>query len=142
MGKNKKKKNKNKESFMTDIDTSLDYSYMVLRDEIVDMQTRLNESDEDVEKKARKKMRKDSSYDMSDGLINNRLKIINEIESGDLMDRVSDFIETVSPLIKIICRLVCALICSILSIDRVKSVISESTLAKLDSIYSKVMSFA
>lgn len=139
MGKNKKKKNK--ESFMTDIDTSLDYSYMVLRDEIVDMQNRLNESDENVEKKARKKMRKDSSYDMSDGLINNRLKIINEIESGNLMDRVSNFIETVSPLIKIICRLVCALICSILSIDKVKSMINESTLVKLDTVYSKVMSF-
>ena len=138
-----KKKHKNRyksNTILNDMDDLLTDNYSGLVSEISDIQARLSAMDKKTEKKARKKLKKDPSYNISKDYRKNRLDIIREMENSNLLVRLSDFISDITPILISISRLIICLILSILSISGIKAKIKPSTLEKLNAIVNSLQS--
>lgn len=141
----KKKKEKKSISILKEVDKTLDHTYDDLKEEIENMQIRLNMADNEARKKAKKAMKKNKNmkpYEVEAIKRDARKAVLHDMEQTSFLDRVAAVLNDIAPIIVVIARLVASLICAILSMDVVKTSIDPDTLGKFDFVYKKAMAIS
>ena len=140
MAKKKKKNKKKNISILHEVDTSLNGTYDNLINEIEEMQLRLNYADSKARKLAKKKGKKNPQFYNYDKLRKEaREEIICQMEGNNFLERITNVLNDIAPIVVIIARLVASIILAILSVSSVKVNIKPETLSKLQSVYGKAM---
>lgn len=124
---------------LKEIDKYMNQTYDDVLEEIQDMQTLLATEDLRITKKARKAAKKGKFYDANKERKAVRERVIDQIETTNWIDRITNLLRDIVPIITIIARLVASLILSILNLDCVKTNINKETLQKLNVVYSNAM---
>ena len=141
-----KKKNKTKKksiSILNEVDKVIDGTYENIREEIEEIQLKLNIAEQAAKKKAKKKgKRAKQSYETDKGRMEIRKEIVEQHfeGKGNILDRFNNPLKDLAPIVIVIARLVASLILCILSLDRVKLFIKPETLDKMNTVYKKAMS--
>ena len=143
MGKKKKKKKKELKEvsleILEEVDNDLNKAHNDIVTEIEELQYRLHVEDQKAIKKMRRRIRKNPDFSMNKERIAVRKKIIAEMESTNLLERIQNLFTRLSPIIAIIGRLVASLITMILSITEVKVWLRPETIKKLEMVYNVAM---
>ena len=140
MAKKKKKNKKKNISIIHEVDTSLNGTYDNLINEIEEMQLRLNYADSKARKLAKKKGKKNPQFYNYDKLRKEaREEIICQMEGNNFLERITNVLNDIAPIVVIIARLVASIILAILSVSSVKVNIKPETLSKLQFVYGKAM---
>ena len=140
MAKKKKKNKKKNISILHEVDTSLNGTYDNLINEIEEMQLRLNYADSKARKLAKKKGKKNPQFYNYDKLRKEtREEIICQMEGNNFLERITNVLNDIAPIVVIIARLVASIILAILSVSSVKVNIKPDTLSKLQFVYGKAM---
>jgi hypothetical protein len=142
MGKKKKKKGKSI-SLLDQVDSTLECTHDDLMKEIEEMQLKIAIADDKARRQAKKLAKKKGGkfYDYDKLKKEARLEVVGDMENKNFLERITEFLSDITPIVILIGRLVASLILSILSIDTVKLHIKPQTLKKLDSVYNKAMSY-
>ena len=142
MSKKKKKKGKSI-SLLSEVDSHLNCTHDDLMKEIEEMQLKIAIADDKARRKAKKLAKKKGGkcYDFNELRKETRLEVVGDMENKNFLERITDFLNDITPIVILIGRLVASLILSILSIDTVKLHIKPETLKKLNNVYTKAMSY-
>ena len=141
----KKKKTKKSISILNEVDKVIEGTYSNIREEIEDIQLKLNIAEQKAKKAAKKIAKKKRAskkdfYDANELRTKVRKEIIEEsFEKKGLLDRITSTLQDMGPIVVIIARLIASLISCILSIDIVKVMVKPETLKKMDTVYKKAM---
>lgn len=141
----KKKKSKKSISILNEVDKVIEGTYSNIREEIEDIQLKLNIAEQKAKKAAKKIAKKKRAskkdfYDANELRTKVRKEIIEEsFEKKGLLDRITSTLQDMGPIVVIIARLIASLISCILSIDIVKVMVKPETLKKMDTVYKKAM---
>ena len=145
MGKKKKKKKDESPALMIlkEVDETLEHQHEDIMQEIEELQYRLYIEDQKAKKKIRKELRKNPRrFSSSHERINVRRKIIGEMESTNLLERIQIFFNKIGPMVVLVGRLVATLINMLLSITEVKVWLKPETLAKINKVYNVATSLS
>jgi hypothetical protein len=138
-----KRKNKDKKNFKK-LDKAMEKSYDMLLDEIKDINMEFVNVDMKAKKRAKKKAKGDEKlfnklYKEDKKRREVRLKKLDEMRGGDLLDRINYYISDCAPLISVGGRLIGTMILLILSLDSVKVKAEPTTLERLKALYKAVI---
>ena len=145
MGKKKKQKKDDSPALMIlrEVDETLEHQHEDIMQEIEELQYRLYIEDQKAKKKIRKELRKNPQrFSSSHERINVRRKIIGEMESTNLLERIQIFFNKIGPMVVLVGRLVATLINMLLSITEVKVWLKPETLSKINKVYNVATSLS
>lgn len=138
----KKKKAKKKLSLLKELDLGLNGTFDTVQEEIENYSRQIALVDREVEKRERRKQRRDPSYVYNDKKkITIRNEILKRMESSSFYERCTEMLKKIGPAIVMLARIIAAFICLILQVKPVQRIlIDKGWDTKIKTLYNTCMS--